>query len=629
MCGICGQFNLKPENIVDKELLKRMKQSLAHRGPDDQGIWSKGQIGLGHTRLAVIDLSVNGHQPMSNETGSIWITYNGEVYNFPDLRKELESKGHHFRSNSDTEVIVHLYEEEGIQCMTRLRGMFAFAIWDENTKQLLLARDRLGQKPLYYYKDKQSLFFASEIKGILASGMVEISPDNEAMYQYLCLGYVPHPKTGFNGIKKLPPGHRLVVRNSHFSLDSYWSLKENHNQDEAVNTKDVSWRLNDLLKEATRIRMVSDVPIGVLLSGGIDSNAIVAMMNSCTRQIKTFTVGFEDELYDERREARFLADRLDTDHHEMVVKPAVLDILPELASAYGEPFADPSAIPSYYVAQMARRHVTVVLNGDGGDENFAGYGTYIQGMVGSRLESIPSKLGGYLSKILDQKREGKAKSLAQVLALCGKSRARNFSHLKEIATSAITESLLTDDYRELVHGVDPIGHLVKCYERLDSGDIVNTMLAVDRETFLPDDLLFKIDIATMNHGLEARSPFLDHHLVEFAAKLPGRLKLNGWRKKYILKKSLKYILPHQVLQRRKRGFDVPVGRWLKGDLKVLCRDTLSGKNLVTELLQADKLKEMFDDHLNGNQDWGRFFWAVLMLNMWSEAYIKKGVVIGR
>lgn len=629
MCGICGQFNLKPERTVDKELLERMKRSLVHRGPDDHGIWIKGQIGLGHTRLAVIDLSANGHQPMSNETGSIWITYNGEVYNFQELRKELESKGHHFRSNSDTEVIVHLYEEEGIQCMTRLRGMFAFAIWDENTKQLLLTRDRLGQKPLYYYQDRHSLLFASEIKSILASGMVEISPDNEAMYQYLCLGYVPHPKTGFKGIKKLPPGHRLVVRDSHFSLDSYWSLKEDREQDEIVNIKEASHRLYDLLMEAIRIRMVSDVPIGVLLSGGIDSNAIVAMMNTCTRQIKTFTVGFEDELYDERREARFLADRLDTDHHEMVVKPAVLDILPKLACAYDEPFADPSAVPSYYVAQMARQHVTVVLNGDGGDEIFAGYGTYIQGMVGSWTESIPSKLGKFLSKILDQKKQGKAKSLAQILALSGKSRAMNFGHLRMLTTLAVTESLLADDYRELVHGMDPISHLVECYERLDRGDIVNTMLAVDQETFLPDDLLFKIDIATMNHGLEARSPFLDHHLVEFAAKLPGHLKLNRWRKKYILKKSLKDILPHQVLQRRKRGFDVPVSHWLKGELKDLCRDIFSSKNLVTELLQADKLKEMFNDHLAGRQDWGRFFWAVLMLHLWSEAYIKKGVVIGR
>jgi len=629
MCGICGQFNFNPERIVDKELIKRMKLSLAHRGPDGQGMWVKDQIGLGHTRLAVIDLSAKGHQPMSNETGSIWITYNGEVYNFQDLRKELESKGHRFRSNSDTEVIVHLYEEEGIQCMTKLRGMFAFAVWDENTKQLLLARDRLGQKPLYYYKDQQSLLFASEIKSILASGMVDISPDNEAIYQYLCLGYVPHPKTGFNGIKKLPPGYRLVVRDSHFSLDSYWSLKEGHNQHEIVNTKEVSQQLYDLLMEAIRIRMVSDVPIGVLLSGGIDSNAIVAMMNSCTRQIKTFTVGFEDELYDERREARFLADRLDTDHHEMVIKPDVLDILPKLACAYDEPFADPSAVPSYYVAQMARQHVPVVLNGDGGDENFAGYGTYIQGIVGSRLESIPSKLGGFLSKILDQKKQGKAKSLAQILALSGKSRARNFGHLRRVATLAVTESLLTNDYKELIHGFDPISHLVECYERLDCGDIVNTMLAVDRENFLPDDLLFKIDIATMSHGLEARSPFLDHHFVEFAAKLPGHLKLNRWRKKYILKKSLKDILPHQVLQRRKRGFDVPVNHWLKGELKDLCRDAISSKNLITELLQADKLKEMFNDHLTGRQDWGRFLWAVLMLHLWSEAYMKKGVIIGR
>jgi asparagine synthase (glutamine-hydrolysing) len=349
---------------------------------------------MGHTRLAVIDLSANGQQPMSNENQTVWIVYNGEVYNFPDLRKELESKGHRFISQTDTEVVVHLYEEEGVQCMARLRGMFAFAIWDDNKKLLLLARDRLGQKPLYYYEDKQKLLFASEIKGILASGLVERSPDYEALYEYLCLGYVPNPKSGFDCIRKLPPGHRLIVNDANLTLEPYWSLKEESNRGEVFDEREASQRLIDLLLEATRIRMVSDVPLGVLLSGGIDSNAVVAMMRCCAGQIKTFTIGFEEKLYDERNAARYLADKLGTDHHEMVVRPDITDVLPKLVRAYDEPFADPSAIPSYYVAQMARQHVTVVLNGDGGDESFAGYGDYIQGLVGRWVEKIPSRLGG-------------------------------------------------------------------------------------------------------------------------------------------------------------------------------------------------------------------------------------------
>jgi asparagine synthase (glutamine-hydrolysing) len=549
MCGICGQLNFEAECAVAPKVIERMKLSLVHRGHDSNGMWFKDSIGLGHTRLSVIDLSTSGQQPMSNENQTVWIVYNGEVYNFPDLRKELESKGHRFSSQTDTEVVIHLYEEEGIQCMTRLRGMFAFAIWDENKKQLLLARDRMGQKPLYYYEDKEKLVFASEIKSILASGLVERSLDYEALYQYLCLGYVPHPKTGFEKIKKLPPGHRLVISGSNIVLEPYWSLEKDFNQSEVLDESEASQRLIDLLMEATRIRMVSDVPLGVLLSGGIDSNAVVAMMSRCAGQVKTFTIGFEDKLYDERKEARFLANRLGTDHHEMVVRADITDVLPKIVRAYDEPFADPSAIPSYYVAQMARQHVKVVLNGDGGDENFAGYGTYIQGIVGNWAEKIPQKLGVFLSRILNQKKPGKCQSLAQVLALSGKSLARIFGYLKLIAPLIQIESLLSEDYREMVREIDAIGHLVEFYERFDRGDHINTMLAVDRKTFLPDDLLFKIDIATMSHGLEARSPFLDHHLVEFAAALPGHLKLKGINKKYILKRALKDLLPAYFQQK--------------------------------------------------------------------------------
>lgn len=616
MCGICGQLFFHPESPIDSQVIERMKGALSHRGPDGQGVWIRNSVGMGHARLAVIDLSENGRQPMGNEDGTVRIVYNGEIYNFQDLRKELESKGHQFVSQTDTEVIVHLYEEEGVQCVTRLRGMFAFAIWDENRKQLFLARDRLGQKPLYYYVNNKKLLFASEIKALLASGLVERSPDYAAVCQYLCLGYVPHPGTGFNGIKKLPPGHRLLVRGTDIALERYWSLRAPPRQDQVLDEREVCRKLTDLLMESTRIQTVSDVPLGLLLSGGIDSCAVAAMLSRCIGKIKTFTIGFEDKLYDERAQARSVAEKLGTDHHEMVVKPDIIDILPKLVRAYDEPFADPSAIPSYYVAQMARQQVTVVLNGDGGDESFAGYGTYIQGLVGSWAEKIPAPLGQFLSGILNQATPGKRQSLAQVLALSGKSRASIFAHLKLLAALDQIEPLLSQDYTEMSRKASPINHLAECYERLDQGDVVNTMLAVDRDTFLPDDLLFKIDIATMRHGLEARSPFLDHQLVEFAASLPGHLKLKRMHKKYILKRALKDVLPADILALPKRGFDVPVSSWLREELRGLSYDVLLNNPRSQQLLKRNKVECLLKNHYAGKHDFGRLIWALLMLEMW-------------
>jgi asparagine synthase (glutamine-hydrolysing) len=627
MCGICGQVNFESEQPVAPEVVKRMQLSLGHRGPDSQGTWIKDSIALAHTRLAIIDLSDNGHQPMSNESGTVWIVYNGEVYNFPELREELQSKKHHFRSQTDTEVVVHLYEEEGIQCLSRLRGMFAFAIWDENKRQLFLARDRFGQKPLYYYLDEKKLLFASEIKSILASRLVEISPDYQALYQYVCLGYVPHPNTGFRGIKKLSPGHYLVTDGVKVSLKRYWSLQAEPTDTEVVNETEVSQKLVDLLTEATQMRLVSDVPVGVLLSGGVDSNAVATIMSRHSDQIKTFTVGFEDELYDERKEARFLAEKLGTDHHEMIVKPDIIEILPTLVRAYDEPFADPSTIPSYYVAQMASQHVKVVLNGDGGDESFAGYGKYIQGMLGRSLQSIPASIGGFLARILDQKRAGKAKSLSEILALSGKSMASAFAQLGLIIPVPFVDFLVSANFKDLIGTGNPLAHLLRCYEKHYNGDTVNTMLAVDRETYLPDDLLFKIDIATMSHGLEARSPLLDHHLVKYVAGLPGNLKLRGLKKKYILKEALKDVLPPQVLRGKKRGFDVPIGRWLRNELKEALRDALVDNGLITDIFEKNKLEKMFEDHLNDRKDWGRFFWMILMLHLWFELFFKNDAII--
>lgn len=627
MCGVCGIVSFDHSVDIEVHRIAQMTKSLSHRGPDNHGVWVKGPIGLGHCRLSIIDLTEAGHQPMSNENGRFWISYNGEVYNFQQLRMELETKGHRFKSLTDTEVIVHLYEEEGIECLSKLRGMFAFAIWDDKRRLLFMARDRFGQKPLYYYIDAEKLLFASEIKSILASRLVEISPDYQALYKYLCLGYVPHPNTGFKGIKKLPPGHYLIVDGANVVLKPYWSLQIEPSDNESINETEVSQKLLDLLTEATQMRLVSDVPVGVLLSGGVDSNAVAAMMSRHSNQIKTFTVGFEDELYDERKEGRFLAEKLGADHHEMIVKPDIREVLPKLVRAYDEPFADPSTIPSYYVAQMASQHVKVVLNGDGGDESFAGYGKYVQGMLAGSLQPIPASIGGFFSRILDQKRAGKAKSLSEVLALSGGSPASAFAQLGLVIPLPCVDSLTNPNFKDMIGTGNPLAHLLRCYEKHYNGDAVNTMLAVDRETYLPDDLLFKIDIATMSHGLEARSPLLDHHLVTYVAGLPGNLKLRGLKKKYILKEALKDVLPPHVLKRKKRGFDVPIGRWLKDELKEACQDAISDNGLIADMLEKNKLEKMFEDHLRDHKDWGRFFWMILMLHVWFDLFFKDGEIL--
>lgn len=627
MCGICGIVYFEKARRIDPSRLKAMTDSLAHRGPDDHGIWINGHVGLGHRRLSIIDLTPAGHQPLSNETDEIWITYNGEVYNFPEIRNELEAKGHRFLSRTDTEVIVHLYEQEGFRCLERLRGMFAFAIWDEKKKMLFAARDRMGQKPFYYYLDDEKIIFASEIKSIFSSGLVEKEIDYEAIYQYVHLGYVPHPNTGFKGIKKLPPGHQIVLKDKKLELEQYYHTEGHFHQKSNLDEQELCERLIDQLKEATEIRMIADVPIGLLLSGGIDSTAIASLASNINGSINTFTIGFEDEFYDERKEARSMAKTLGSVHHEFIVKPDVTDILPKIARAYDEPFADPSAIPSYYISELAGQHVKVILNGDGGDEGFAGYGEYVQGIVGSVLANIPSPICGFFSKLLDHKADGKLKSLSQVFSLGGNPIEYIFAHLRLALPYAKLNSALNPEFRVLVDRLNPVDHLIKYFMALDNSDAVNTMLAVDQKTFLPDNLLFKIDIATMSHGLEARSPFLDHRFIEFVRRIPGRQKIKGLKKKYILKRAMRDLLPSELLKRPKHGFDVPVSSWIKGILKERCKDIIQSNHLIHQLFQKRRLQAMFTEHINGVSDHGRFFWMIIMLHFWSEQFHTNNVQI--
>jgi asparagine synthase (glutamine-hydrolysing) len=627
MCGICGIAFYDKSRHVNKSLIESMTNSLIHRGPDDYGIWVNDNIGLGHRRLSIIDLTFNGHQPMSNETDEIWITYNGEIYNFPEIKNELTANGHRFLSQTDTEVIIHLYEEEGDQCLDRLRGMFAFGLWDEKEQKLFIARDRMGQKPVYYYEDNEKLIFASEIKSIFSSGMVKKEIDYEAIYQYLHLGYVPHPKTGFKDIKKLPPGHCIIIKDKKLELERYYYNEKILNTKLKLSEEELSERLVDKLKEATKIRMIGDVPVGLLLSGGIDSKAIATLASNINGRINTFTVGFEDKFYDERIEAAAMAKTLDSVHHELVIKPDVTAILPKIAEAYDEPFADPSAIPSYYISEFASKHVKVVLNGDGGDETFAGYGEYIQGLLGYGLANIPSFICSIFPKLFNQKSDGKFKSLAQVLSLGGNPIEYIFAHLRLVVPHGKLNSILNPEFHEVVNSLNPVDHLIKYFKGLVNNDTINTMLAVDQGTFLPDDLLFKIDVATMAHGLEARSPFLDHQLIEFVNRIPGNLKIRGMKKKYILKRAMNGILPAEVLERPKHGFDVPVSGWLRGILKDLCEDIIKNNYLIRQLFQKNQLWDMLTEHNNNVHDHGKFFWTIIMLHFWSEQFHSSNVDI--
>jgi asparagine synthase (glutamine-hydrolysing) len=483
----------------------------------------------------------------------------------------------------------------------------------------------MGQKPVYYYEDNEKFIFASEIKSILSSGMIDKEIDYEAIYQYLNLGYVPHPKTGFKGIKELPPGHRIVLKDKKVKLQQYYLNEDHLKQKINLDEDELCERLVYEIKEATKIRMIADVPIGLLLSGGIDSTAIASLASNINGSINTFTVGFEDEFYDERKEARLMAKKISSIHREISIKPDVIDILPKIARAYDEPFADPSAVPSYYISKLASQHVKVVLNGDGGDEVFAGYGEYVQGLVGNSLVNMPSFLCRIFPKLLKLKTDGKLKSLSQVLSLGGNPLEYIFAHLRLTIPNAKLIFVLNPEFLEHVNNLNPIDHLIKYFRNLDNSDLINTMLAVDQRTFLPDDLLFKIDVATMAHGLEARSPFLDHQFIEFVNRIPGNQKIRGFKKKYILKRAMNGILPARLLKRPKHGFDVPVSEWLKGVLNELCEDIIQNNYLIGQLFQKNQLWDMFTEHNNDVHDHSRFFWTIIMLHFWSEQFHSSNV----
>jgi len=626
MCGIAGIASLN-ENRVEPEIIKRMTDLLTHRGPDDEGLYlsrrenpnSKLTVGLGHRRLSIIDLE-GGHQPMANEEKSVWIVYNGEIYNFPELKESLIKKGHRFTTKSDTEVIIHLYEEYGVDCLKSLRGMFAFCIWDTKKEILFLARDRAGQKPLSFFCKDGLFIFASEIKSILEHSAVKRGVDLGSLDSYLTYGYTPSPDTMFEGIKKLPPAHYLIYNGRDLEIKRYWSLS--YKDEESLNFTECEERLYDLLSEATKMRLISDVPLGAFLSGGVDSSCIVALMSRLSPgKVKTFSIGFKEEDFDELKYARFISKRFNTDHKELIVRPKALEVLPKLAWHYDQPSGDSSSIPTYYVSKMTREFVTVALNGDGGDESFAGYQRYRGIRLAHLLRNLPKvflKAGYGLSQFSEYGKrffsglinnpdlEGTYISWLNYFNSDGKRR------LYSDSTKNLLKSRRSDDYiRDIIKESNAI-------------DPVETIMNTDVRSYLPEDLLVKVDIATMANSLEGRSPFLDHKVMEFAASLPLEYKLNGFNSKYLLKRAFQKEIPPSFLNRKKRGFGVPVGKWFRGELRDFVRDMLLDKrSLKKELFSKDYLEELLNRHQSRREDHTNRIWALLSFEMWHRIFIDR------
>src|SRR6266436_4954877 len=576
MCGIAGIADVSGRP-VDERLLRVMTTVQAHRGPDGEGFVCRGGVGLGHRRLAIIDL-VTGEQPMASDDGAIWLVFNGEIYNYRELRGELESRGVHFRTSSDTEVILRAYEVDGPACVRRLRGMFAFAVLDERAGRVFLARDRVGIKPLVYAWDGRRLLFASEIKGILADRSVPRDLDPEALSDYLTYHYVPAPRTIFRSIRKLPPASTLILPLAGGTpvVSRYWQLQFAPDQ----RTGESEWleRLQGHLADAVKSHMVSDVPIGAFLSGGVDSSSVVALMaQASSTPIRTFSIGFAEADFDELAFARQVATRYGTDHYELVVKPNAVDVLPKLAWHFDEPFADSSAIPTYYVSKITREHVTVALSGDGGDENFAGYRRYARAVaLHERFDQGPARLARPFLRLASGLLPVGAPGQAWT-GMLGAGPVERYLRLVTFQHRETLRRLLSDDLGELAgSGPNPA-----VFSRLASEggapDYVSTLQQIDMATYLPDDILAKVDRASMAVSLESRVPLLDHRLMEFVATIPSTLKLRNGSGKYLLKQAMARDLPDGILTRRKMGFGVPLGDWFRHELRDMTRDVLLGR----------------------------------------------------
>ncbi|MBL4757463.1 MAG: asparagine synthase (glutamine-hydrolyzing) [Rhizobiales bacterium] len=626
MCGIAGFFRIndKERRPDDGKHVLRQIETMWYRGPDAQKVEIGPGVGLGHARLSIIDLSHGADQPMYSASGQTCVVFNGEIYNFQELRQELEQLGHSFRTQSDTEVIVEGYEAWGTDMINRLRGMFAIALWDKARDMLVLYRDRVGKKPLFYSEQNGTLLFASEPKGILCWPGVRREPDLEAIHEYLTFQYVPSPMSAFKGLKKLPPAHMLVLkRGGTPRVTRYFALPKPTKTYERP-MEQLQEELVHLLKESVRLRLISDVPVGAFLSGGVDSSAVVAMMaQASSSQVRTFTIGFEEQQFDERQYARQVAERYGTKHEEFLVRPDAMSIIDDLVYHYNEPFADSSAIPTYYVSKIAREHVTVILNGDGGDESFLGYTRYLSCKGVDQFDRIPHKLARTLQQIacsmpdfLDRYRLPRyARKMATKLY---ERPSRRYEPAIAFFSDAVKQSLYGPGMKDFLHR--------SALDRLDPyfDEAPNMLLGAawaDTHNYLPDALMVKVDIASMAHSLEARSPFLDHKLMEWAASIPAHQRFEGSEPKSLLKKAMRSHLPHDLMYRPKMGFGVPIDLWLRGEMKEFTYDTLLSRQAGARgLFDMDHVKSLLDRHVAG-ENWAYPIWALLMLELWHQMWI--------
>jgi asparagine synthase (glutamine-hydrolysing) len=624
MCGICGKLNFDRHSAVSPSVLKAMTDSIVHRGPDDQGLQISGPVGLGFRRLSIIDLG-GGHQPLSNEDGRIWIVFNGEIYNYLELRTFLLDRGHIFRTNSDTEVIVHLYEELGEACLEKLRGMFAFAIWDERQRTLFIARDRVGIKPLYYSQSSTSFVFASEIKAILADPDVAVAVESALIDRLLTFDYMPGAQTLFKGIYKLPPGWYLTVRDGCVTLNQYWDLQFGGCQ---LSLADASDRLLEILEESVRLHMISDVPIGFLLSGGLDSTAMLSLAANKTKEkLSSFTVGFSGTgVVDERPYARLAAEAFGTEHHEITIRSTDFsDFLPKYVWHMEEPVCEPPALALYFVSRLAKDFVKVLISGEGGDEAFAGYPNYRNMLWAEKLKLL-----------LGPSRHLVAKGLRTANRLVASARLANYLAILDLPPAAYYYSrtsgparffnssfaeLYTPDFASQIQKQTSLEPLAELSRSAPNSDILNRMLYIDTKTWLPDDLLIKADKITMANSIELRVPLLDHRLLEFAASLPSNYKVRGFATKFVAKKALARVVPEAIVRRKKAGFPVPYESWLRTDLKHWLRDILLDRRTVGRGYFQKKTVEHLIAADGGAASYAKELFTLAVLELWHREFV--------
>jgi asparagine synthase (glutamine-hydrolysing) len=631
MCGICGVVGK-----ADEQLIKNMLARIAHRGPDDEGVYiaktsTQDRVGLGHRRLSIIDLSPAGHEPMPDASGRIWLTYNGEIYNFKELRQELESLGHHFKSNTDAEVIIYAYLEWGRECLTRFNGMFAFAIWDSQDESLFLARDRLGIKPLYYADTPAGFAFASEIKSLIAIPGLDRSPDLAALDQFMTFLWTPDPRTAFRGISKLPPANYLIYREGRVEVSEYWDLK--FEEDDSISEAEWAERVREQVARSVRAQMLADVPLGAFLSGGIDSSTIVALMSSfSTLKPTTYTLGFRSEdlrydiLEDDVKYARMVGEQFQTDYHETFLEPEVMELLPKLVYHMDEPVADPAIITSYLICRSARERLTVLLSGMGGDEVFAGYPRHAAVRIAEAYNLIPSFLSRPVVDALPGSRPGRltalfrnTKKLARSASLPERERYLGFG---TYFNEAEKRKLYTGELARAARDFDAYAEHQRYFDRVADEDFVNQMLYVDMKTFLPCLNLTYTDKTSMASSMEVRVPLLDHELVELAARIPAGLKLKGLTGKHILKRAAEAWLPREIIHRKKAGFSAPVRAWLVRDLRDMVEDLLSESTIRTRgYFEYGFVRKLIDDNLSGREDNSLKVFQLLTLELWHRAFI--------